>query len=242
MERQMLTPYNWDFAKNMHNYLMLAEMCKGEFDFWNKISGTKVEEISNGPTTVYMCSTEGQTIGDAGNVPHLSVVVRSSDDVRDWVNNFRFRDKFNFGIHVGWERLHSFVWPQVLEFIKDQPADTNLTLGGHSLGGALAQLIAHDADLEGIHFTTVALFGSPSPFSKDYANGLAQEVWAQKTARFVYGNDIVPRVLNWKGNYHVGEEFKLGPNRRCKLAKQFRDHDLQNYIDALEAIVDGSDR
>lgn len=125
-------------------------------------------------------------------------------------------------------------------------ADRALWITGHSLGGALAILMAARLYESDIDVTGVCTFGQPktgdSKFKHHYDRALGGRTW-----RVVYRNDPVPRwmgaIFRHHGTYHglgkatrcnVMHPGKKGP-QRCGDAQisSIADHRISAYCAAL---------
>ncbi len=102
-----------------------------------------------------------------------------------------------------------------------------VTLTGHSLGGARAQVAAAMLYHRGEYMTAdleVVTFGSPKVFNEPHRAmcGIAQR-------RYVYGRDVVPRLPKGPWWNHYGSKIKLGTK-----GGPLTDHRIRNYVRALE--------
>ena len=205
------------------NHQDLAKLCLRSYD--GSIVGTNVighvEEIVVRSNVAYLLKPTAD---------RLILVFRGSDDNKDWINNVRFgRVRVN-EIHRGWRKLSGQIWPDIKQRLRAEHPDTHLTVTGHSLGGALASMINFYAAQNNIDFDSVVLFGSPSPFSRDFSEYSRNHPWAKRVVSYVYGNDAVSKILD---NSYVGKQIHLGPKRCLRFRNMFKDHDLSNYIKEL---------
>jgi len=86
------------------------------------------------------------------------------------------------------------------------PADRPIMVTGHSLGGALAVLLAYRLATMGRDVMAVYTFGMPRPGRRDFTDPYNQNVLGSRTYRLVHGEDVVPTVAPSEpfGFRHVG--------------------------------------
>lgn len=129
------------------------------------------------------------------------VSFRGSEDFEDWLNDFTLNPKpytraglaYVFcGFRFAYEAVRDQVIARVLTLLEDHQID-ELAVTGHSLGGALATLCAHDLEIEvGQSNVTCYTFGAPrvggSVFVADFDDLI------RESFRFVTHGDIVPTL------------------------------------------------
>lgn len=149
------------------------------------------------------------------------IVFCGSNDLRaDWVDNFKgVRRRFGFNgdgwlkpeeapfvddVHFGFcghlNRLKTSIdiWVNGLPQEVDQ-----VILAGHSLGGALAILMAHLLDMRGVNVSCVMNFGAPAVGGSDFASAYRL---GDKTWRVASASDPVVNSASTKlGFVHVGQ-------------------------------------
>jgi len=221
---------------SIHDYSLLAEMCKSTYTWypWRDREGVEVVEVEEGPMVFYLVKWPG----------NLACVIRGTDDIRDWIYNFRVSSKSTGGVHRGWFQLFQRIYPKVTEFYLDHYCPGEgccLSLAGHSLGGAIATLIHREAThVHNIQLNKVCVFGSPAPYS--HRRGLLEDKlpWSDNLVRFVNGNDIIPSVLNWRRNTHVGTEVQIGNPSWWRWRHMVTDHDMPQYLTSMNADLNRS--
>jgi len=93
-----------------------------------------------------------------------------------------------------------------------------LWITGHSLGGALAVLAAENLSAQGVEIQGVYTYGQPRVGDSKFAKNFDLRM-KNKTYRFVYDEDVVPRVPSaLQGYCHVGTECYL--DREGKLCTE----------------------
>lgn len=151
------------------------------------------------------------------------VVFRGSDDLADWKANFNFlpREGVHRGILSEWLKLRN----RVLEWIsKHDTCFDGIFLTGHSLGGAIAILCAEEIFLKRQDgMLCILTFGSPPVHYGRRRNQFISRVLGSPDQtkchciRYIFRNDIVPRLPLLVGLKHVGERIQInsrGPTIR----------------------------
>lgn len=179
------------------------------------------------------------------------------DSRQDWITDLKFRR--SAGVHRGfadaWESIRSRVISDVAEF---RNAHQRIFITGHSLGGALAILCAHDLFHVFGHVPTVYTFGQPRVSGRESAVIFGHE-FGDRVWRVVNEEDIVPRLPLWIMGYrHIGTEVFLGsdgqltldPPLTQKLASDLigiwqsrgrvlsnaaKDHGMNRYVERLQS-------
>ena len=128
-------------------------------------------------------------------------------------------------VHQGFKKEVDDLWPMILEDISRKAnANKNIWFCGHSLGAAMATIMASRCHLyEGIPpVQELYTYGSPRVGWPKYCNSLAVT-----HHRWVNNNDIVTRVpLNIMGYRHHGEEHYMnayGNVRKVTGWQRFKD-------------------
>ena len=142
-----------------------------------------------------------QTVADASMIGYVLIhdrtaviVFRGTDNKVDWLVNLASTTSptQNGRIHHGFSDAYRPLLPQV-ESILDKNSIEKVWITGHSLGGALALVSAHDLLDKPVEIAGVVTFGQPAVAKHDLASHLDRELIG-KYARFVNHEDIVPRV------------------------------------------------
>jgi predicted lipase len=138
-------------------------------------------------------------------------------------------------MHRGFVRAYFSVRDQIHDYVRTHDI-SNVTVTGHSLGGALATLCAVDiqynfSDKVSIEAYT---FGSPKVGNDGFRESYNQRV--PNSYRFVQGMDIVPELPRWwQGYRHVDTELRIGPRFSFNfLSARFKDHAIDRYIKELK--------
>jgi triacylglycerol lipase len=141
----------------------------------------------------------------------------------NWISDFDAHLDATTGTAEGYEVAASVVWPELKQLLEQcVPPGGKVFVTGHSLGGALAALIARRIGTElpaGVD--AVYTFGMPRPGSKAFADQYNQQL-GMRTYRLVHGEDIVPTVAPTSfGFMHLGRVLhceRLGRFDRANLA------------------------
>jgi hypothetical protein len=119
-----------------------------------------------------------------------------ADDIGDWFTNLDtiVADAPADPVHHGFYRAYRSLAPQ-LETILSRYAIRHVWITGHSLGGAMAVLVALDLVRPGkVEVRGVMTFGQPLLLAPGFA-AEANRLLAGRHLRFVNEDDIVPRVV-----------------------------------------------
>lgn len=158
-------------------------------------------------------------------------------------------------IHFGFNKYVNKVWREVAAIIIASPSKS-VWFTGHSLGAAMASIMAIYCQVNPILSDPVGLFtfGSPKTGTKDFvkqAKGIYHERWVNNI-------DIVTRVpfgllgyrhfgtemyLNHWGNYRKVTKWQKIKDRwrgffvglKNKRANHFRNHTMENYLANIES-------
>jgi len=219
--------------------LKLAELCCESYDDTHGV-------ISIGDTQVLIRQ----------ELDRLYIAFRGteSDSIHDWLSDLDIR-KENFNdvpVHKGFKDAYTDVRCSILSRCRSN--DINyISVTGHSLGAALAQLCAFDLKCLEFNVDEVYTFGCPrsggSKFVKKYDNLLSGV-----SHRVVNNNDIVTRVptlLRWRHtknlvyynrNGTIGKKpFFLGYIKEIyhnmtsfNFGDKFTDHSINDYIKVIK--------
>lgn len=129
-------------------------------------------------------------------------------DTQIWTEIFSGPPGFDVPVVRGFYQPLQQIWPQLHNWINALPAGCRLWLTGHSLGAAIAVLLAHQLPER---IAGVYTFGCPCPGLDDFATAYRKRGLYDKTYRYVHGNDLVAKVLQFGGSQyrHVGKEIVL---------------------------------
>lgn len=146
----------------------------------------------------------------------------------------------NAKMHKGFTRAYFSVRDRVHEYIRDHQIE-QVTVTGHSLGGALATLCAVDIQYNfgnRIPKIDVYTYGAPKVGNDGFRDSFNRRV--PDSYRFVNGMDLVPALPRWwQGNYrHVDEEVRIGQRFSLNFfSARFKDHAIADYIEELTKLA-----
>jgi len=145
----------------------------------------------------------------------IVVVFRGSHSIRNWIADFNAvlidapycsDCKVHEGFYGAYQDRAGSIRSTVGELSKAYPT-YGITVTGHSLGGALAQVAAGDLRSMGFKNVTACTFGSPRIGNKQFSD------WVSKSGpnyRFTHTDDPVPRLpLIIMGYEHVSPEYHI---------------------------------
>ena len=109
-------------------------------------------------------------------------------------------------VHLGFAHATDAVYPTVRVLLTALDRRLPILVTGHSLGGAMATLVAHRLLVEGFPVRAVYTYGSPRPGDRSF-----RDAYRVHNYRFVNNNDLVPHLpLRWC-YHHVGHLKLLTP-------------------------------
>ena len=123
------------------------------------------------------------------------VVIAGTDPLTlpDWITDFRFLPTAK-GSAQGFTEAAVSVWPRIKALLDGAAAGLPVFVTGHSLGGALAALIAQFIHTDQpARVRAVYTFGMPRTGSRGWQTRYDQSLGAV-TYRLVHGDDVVPTV------------------------------------------------
>jgi len=103
-------------------------------------------------------------------------------------------------VHYGFCRAAEAVYPAVRTLLSIFSRESRIWVTGHSLGGAMASLVAQRLAMDGYPIRAVYTFGSPRAGDRHF-----RDAYRLPNYRFVNDNDLVPHLpLRWCYR-HVGQ-------------------------------------
>ena len=109
-------------------------------------------------------------------------------------------------VHSGFYEYANLVYDEILEQVKKmRKKEENVFVVGHSLGGAMAVLVAEQLAHDGIPVRELRTFGQPRVGTRRFREHL-EGCDIGRYVRYVNNNDIVPHVPPWLfGFVHGGQ-------------------------------------
>jgi pimeloyl-ACP methyl ester carboxylesterase len=193
---------------NRDLHLDCAKACLSVYEYWPDVSGIE----SNGMRILAISGTR---------------------DFADWLTNISFFANDDY-CHRGFLARAYRLLPECLETLRGDRS-IPIVLTGHSLGGAVAMLLAAKLKLLGYPVPACVTFGQPMVGDRKFAT-----LWQSleiATTRYVHGSDPVPRTpgLNF-GFCHVPSDLILLPDPRPRWFDWIEDHDMALYLEGLELL------
>jgi pimeloyl-ACP methyl ester carboxylesterase len=155
------------------------------------------------------------------------LAIEGSDELVDWRRNFEF--VYTAGdTHAGFANYATLLMAQMLAEGVSFRRDDHLIISGHSLGGAVATIIA--AHLQD-HLPCIDLvtFGSPRPGGRRFRERLRVP-----HHRYVHGDDLVPHLPSPLMGFRHTSPPQLLPIEDDSLLRGVADHAMDGYLHALE--------
>eukprot|EP00608_Synchroma_pusillum_P010656 CAMPEP_0198428638 /NCGR_PEP_ID=MMETSP1452-20131203/6683_1 /TAXON_ID=1181717 /ORGANISM="Synchroma pusillum, Strain CCMP3072" /LENGTH=272 /DNA_ID=CAMNT_0044149035 /DNA_START=75 /DNA_END=893 /DNA_ORIENTATION=+ len=156
--------------------------------------------------------------GFVGYLPYretIYVVIRGSESLRNWIANldFEFRDLDSTcddcQVHEGFSRAAYLVSDDAINSVaslKESYPGAKIVATGHSLGGAVAHLLAL---ILRTYYDDVELytFGSPRVVNEEFAD-VNNALLGDKSFRVVHNTDVVPHMPpEFFGYHHIATEY-----------------------------------
>ena len=125
---------------------------------------------------------------------------------------------FDTPVHPGFAKALQSVWQQLQDRLPSFGTKP-IWLTGHSLGGAIATLMAYQVPGR---VTALYTYGSPCVGTEAFAQSFKDRGLQDKTFRYLHGNDAVAKALELTtmGYEHVGQLFPLDAGKRRGLLAQ----------------------
>lgn len=164
--------------------------------------------------------------------PRPSTVLKSPSEIRDIIEDIKTdiqqvnpetitkgMPTFDIPVHPGFATALQSIWPQLQTALSDK-VNKPIWLCGHSLGGAIATLLAFQIPerIAGLY-----TFGSPCAGASEFVKAFqVNKGLAERTYRYVHGTDAVANALPLlgRGYQHVGQLKQLDAGMRRGLFAQ----------------------
>ena len=182
-------------------------------------------------------------VGGKGYENDLFLIFRGSTKANyfaDWVNNCRVGVEYSstgLPVHLGFNHISTSMLPKIKAFINQHPKITGTVhCIGHSLGGAVATLIADWISSNKPNAVKLYTFGAPRPGLWPFAKRFTNKVGARNIHRVFHATDPVPMIpifpflhapLPGMGHY-------VGAN---STVVSFAAHDIGLYADSVKKLT-----
>ena len=154
------------------------------------------------------------------------VAIEGSDESVDWRRNLEFVFTAD-DVHAGFANYATLLMAQILSAGTSFDSRKRLILCGHSLGGAVATIIASHLQPSFPHLGLIT-FGSPRPGGRRF-----RDRFQVPHLRYVHGDDIVPHLpSNLLGFRHTVHPQTL-PIPGDSVFGGVADHEMTGYLNAL---------
>ena len=144
---------------------------------------------------------------------NLVICFRGSNDLQDWISNVRYcqrkAEKGAGKVHTGFVASLNHVYRDVLKYVEKNYDGNGITCMGHSLGGALATLMASRLANRNKSYVPIEIytFGSPRVGNKKFVKALDKKDVTHH--RFVNNNDCVPKLPWFQVYHHHGDLYYI---------------------------------
>lgn len=140
---------------------------------------------------------------------YLCMAFRGTDQIADWLDNINVfteadgAGKFHRGFLRSVDDIWHDMWAHYLTLFRDKPRPLFLT--GHSLGGAMASIVAARLTRQDQPFVSCYTFGQPRAMTLETSE-LISVLAGKRMYRFQNNNDLVTRIPTRSMGYsHVGQ-------------------------------------
>ena len=137
-------------------------------------------------------------------------------------------------VHAGFQRIATQLYPYIVATVFPGGAQIpQVTLTGHSLGGAVAMVLAALMQRDGLAKSiTLVTFGCP----RVGAQRLAATLWNVRKTLYRFGNDPIPEVP-WILWHQFPPVLMMHPTVLTPIGitklELLSNHDISNYVSAL---------
>lgn len=150
---------------------------------------------------------------------HTEIAIRGTANLEDWILDldvFKAHLAYGVEVHAGFLAAADALLPLILKELlpagTDKAAMKPIYVTGHSLGGAVASLIALFLQHEGLPVVAVYTFASPRVGNREW-RAVYSEALGHCSYRVIAEGDLVPLLPGLMDGYrHVGQEIMLTPH------------------------------
>lgn len=156
-------------------------------------------------------------VRDMGKLASMGADIRQ--DSKLWIGTFKGPPKFEVPVVRGFHQPLQSIWPELETWIDSIPQSRSVWLTGHSLGAAMAAMIAFQfpGRVAGLY-----TFGCPCPGGQGFADAFKRLGLNERSFRYVHGNDLVAKGLEFPGTpyRHVGTLVALEADSRKNVLER----------------------
>lgn len=162
------------------------------------------------------------------------VSIRGTDELKDWYNNIlRWQTGYilNSNVHTGFLEHMNEVYSDIEKHIEEYD---NITIVGHSLGGAVSLLLgAKIAHKNNDKTCKVITYGCPRAGDKNFKK-IYTDLTNLKCYRVYINQDIITKIPYF-GYYHIGSPIRIiNTKYRCSQLKTV--HSIDTYKELLDEL------
>ena len=202
----------------------------------------------------------------------VTIVFPGSNSYTDWITNFttfqsytafyrqviqgeidakkqktypyNTKNKSGSFMHSGFAKSYLSVRDDIHKYIRNNHT-SNVTVTGHSLGGALATLCVLDIQYnfaDQLSLIEAYTFGAPKVGNHQFQISYNQRV--PNSYHFVHGMDVISSLPRWWQGYRKTEkQLHIGARFRWNfIAALLRDHEIGRYINCFKQKVSESEK
>lgn len=141
-------------------------------------------------------------IGKDAYKGHAFIILRGTKFLADWLTNLNVgvsRSANGQSVHDGFNRSFKTILPQLNPFVSGLISNNihSIHCIGHSLGGALATLVAEYVQKATGRKPYLYTFGAPRVGLSNFADTLSRALWPENIYRVYHRTDIVPCIPFW---------------------------------------------
>jgi len=141
-------------------------------------------------------------LGNGAYKGHAFLVVRGTKFLADWLTNFNIgtsRSMYGQPVHDGFNRAFRSMRQQIEAFVSGLSTEGvhSVHCIGHSLGGALATLIAEYVSSATTYKPYLYTFGAPRVGLQSFSDMLTTNLSPERMFRVYHRTDIVPCIPFW---------------------------------------------
>lgn len=255
----------------LYNYTSLSDIKdavhSAKASYFNTNVGSRIKGndyvITSQSEFVYKNKTIRVVIGDKDNTRIVAIAVPwEARHLTATVRKAMFTGKTLGQFNGHNTSVSPFIWGAVKILIKGiqghmQDPSTKYVITGHSLGGAVASVLALYMTKDGDHIwknneSRLITFGEPRVGGKSFSDLHDKLIHPARKVRVVYGRDMIPHIpaciYGWR---HANRELWLKTMREWRvsaqkesllqcintkyLSKSIRDHSINRYITGLHS-------